>query len=127
MAAYADSEFYRATYFGEAIPDDRLDRELARASWAIDAVTDHRIDTLSDRPAFVQKQVKLAVCAEADARYKAAAMERQLGVTGVGSYSIGDVSVSLRDDKRTSAANSDTLSGEAYALLLPTGLLDRRL
>lgn len=93
---YVDAEFYKTTYNGNSIPDDRLQSVLDRASMDVDTLTRRKIhklggmDKLSD---FEQLHVKLAVCSQAEHSYTRESMK------GVSSYSIGDVSVSVTGDQ----------------------------
>ncbi len=126
--AYCDAEYYKDTYGGQAIPDDDLELEkaLADASRAIDNATMYRIGELDDWPAFTQAQVKLATCAQADHAYKYGELESVS--SAIGGYSIGDVSVAGKADSGKSALEQHYKVCEgAISLLMPTGLLDRRL
>lgn len=127
--AYADLAFYTDEFQGEAIDDTELTVLLERASRAIDRATYYRIGQVAwdEWPAFTQKQIKLACCAEAAALFDLEQGEGVLEI--VGSYSIGDVSVSAKaepDDPTRTLAEHYALSTEALGLLMPTGLLDRR-
>ena len=125
--AYCDAEYYKDTYGGQAIPDDDLEKALADASRAIDNATMYRIGELDDWPAFTQAQVKLATCAQAEFTHQYGEMDEFLN--SVGSYSIGDVSVSAgkANETRPQLVKHYGICDEAISLLMPTGLLDRRL
>jgi hypothetical protein len=124
--AYCDAEYYKDTYGGQAIPDDDLEKALADASRAIDCATMYRIGELDDWSAFTQAQVKLATCAQADHAYKYGELESVS--SAIGGYSIGDVSVTGKADGGKSALEQHyKLCEAAIRLLMPTGLLDRRL
>ena len=124
--AYCDAEYYKDTYGGQAIPDDDLEKALADASRAIDNATMYRIGELDDWPAFTQAQVKLATCAQADHAYKYGELESVL--SAIDGYSIGDVSVAGKADSGKSALEQHyKVCESAISLLMPTGLLDRRL
>ena len=86
---YADSIFYKNTYYGNTIPDDELERLLARASEKIDLYTYNRSREFSSLSLFEQEAIQKATCAEADAIYVYGDQDVNLG-----SYSIGDVSIS---------------------------------
>lgn len=127
MAGYADGEFYREEYHGSVIPPADLGAALDRARWAIDHAIGFAIKDLSDWSAFVQRQVKLASCAQADHDHQYGDMESVMGM--IGGYSVGDVSVSPAGVKtgRAALAEHYQLSEGAIRFLAPTGLLDRRL
>lgn len=86
---YADSLFYKNVYFGDIIPDDKLERMLCRASEKIDQYTYNRSRDFDSLGSFEQEAVSKAVCAEADAIYVYGDQDVNLG-----NYSIGDVSIS---------------------------------
>ena len=128
--AYCDAEFYNGEYGGQVIPGDgfvdALGKALNDASRAVDYATMYRIGNLEDWSAFTQKQVKLAVCAQADHAYKYGELESVSSV--IDGYSIGDVSVTGKADGGKSALEQHyKLCEAAIRLLMPTGLLDRRL
>lgn len=124
--AYCDAEFYNGEYGGRAIPVDALDKALNDASRAVDYAAMYRIGNLEDWPAFTQKQVKLAVCAQADHAYKYGELESVS--SAIDGYSIGDVSVAGKADSGKSALEQHYKVCEgAISLLMPTGLMDRRL
>ncbi len=126
MSAYCDSGFYLDDYQGSVIPGAEVDTYLLHASRKIDQATSYRIGTFDEWPDFTQRQVKLAVCAQAEHDYQYGEIE---GVTAaLGGYSIGDVSVSMRSGGSGNALSSHYKLNEiALAFLMPTGLLDRRL
>lgn len=89
---YVTSEFYKDTYHGNSIPDDKLQSLLDQASMDVDMITRmkiHKLGGFSKLSEFEKVRVQLAVCSQADHLHQKASME------GVSSYSIGDVSVSL--------------------------------
>lgn len=113
---YADSVYYKDTYKGTSIPDAELDSHLQRASDLIDQLTYFRIvDGLTSLTAFQQTQIKNAVCSQADRSYELNGM-----VEGIGSYNVGDVSVSLKD-------GFEPVSRTAMGYLRSTGLMYRGL
>ncbi|NCC68505.1 MAG: hypothetical protein EOM14_10010 [Clostridia bacterium] len=125
--AYADLEFYKTEFRGTAVPDSEIDAALEKASREVDAATRYRIQDLATWPAFTQKQVKLAVCATAEHAFGTGELESLLDVAG--SYSIGDVSISAKGGADTGDDQLKAhfgLNSEALDLLMPTGLLDRR-
>lgn len=65
--AYIDLEYYREEYVGLEVADDAtLTRLINRASRDIDLLTQGRIGELSEQPALVQKNVKLATASQVE-------------------------------------------------------------
>ena len=66
--AYADYSFYADEYVGDAVTETEWPLYSARASRLVDMLTRYQVQKqgLDSFPAFVQAQVKLAVCAQAD-------------------------------------------------------------
>lgn len=120
IEGYCDEMFYANVYKGTAIMAETFPETLLHASLSIAGACMYRIGDLSEHPEFTQKQVKLATCAQAD-------YEHQYGTLDViGSYSIGDVSVSSNAQK-DALENHYKICKSAISYLMPTGLLDRRL
>lgn len=89
---YVTAEFYKSTYHGNSIPDDRLQDALDKASRDVDVITRMSIKRkggIEKLSTYEQTCVQLAVCSQADHNYTKASME------GLSSYSIGDVSVNF--------------------------------
>lgn len=117
--SYASIEFYKNRYCGNSIPDDCLQKELDKASDAVDVITRMRIKKLGGINAlseFTQRQVQMAVCCQADYLYS------KSSISGVSSYSIGDVSVSV-----DATSSSNTCGSQCLAYLDSTGLTYRGL
>lgn len=114
------------TYRGSLISEEAFVTKVSKATRQIDNAARYKIGDLSLWPEFTQRQVKLAECAQADYNEKYGEMDEMLGA--VGGYSIGDVSVSGGDKQNKSALSKHYgICDEAISLLMPTGLLDRRL
>jgi hypothetical protein len=113
--SYVDSVYYKETYRGNTIPDAELDSYLQKASDQIDIATYFRIQQLGSLTEFQQKQIKTAVCSQADSLY-----EYQGIPDGVKSYSLDGMSVTLGD-------STESISSKAVAYLRSTGLLYRGL
>ena len=127
MVAYCDSEFYLNDYKGLTMSatTDEIDKQLLHASRKVDRATSYRIVELESLPAFSQKQVKLAVCAQADHDYQYGDLEDV--AAALGGYTIGDVSVSGKGNSGgNDLAGHYKLAKAAIDYLIPTGLLDRR-
>ena len=91
---YVTTEFYKNTYNGNSIPDDKLQGMLDKASMDVDTITRMKIKKLggfSQLSQFEQIRVQLAVCSQAEYLHTKSSMD------GVSSYSIGDISVSLEE------------------------------
>lgn len=117
--SYADADFYTNTYGGALPADAALEQLLARASDDIDRATFGRIPAqggLTVLSPFCQKQVQLAVCAQADYLQTTGGLS---DLAGVGSYRIGDVSLQL------DGASALLLAPRARGYLEPTALLYR--
>lgn len=92
MTGYVTAEWYKNTYQGSSIPDDKLQGMLDKASMDVDTITRMKIQKLggfSQLSKFEQTRVQLAVCSQAEHLYGKSSME------GVSSYSVGDISVSM--------------------------------
>lgn len=124
--SYSNYECYKNEY-GGLIPEVDFLKALPKATRAVDKATQHRIGELKSWPAFTQEKVRLAECAQAD--FIAQYGDTVDFLNTVGHYSIGDVSVSAGEGAGSASALSKHygLCEEAVQLLLPTGLLDRRL
>lgn len=112
---YADVFYYKTMYYGKIEDENELNRVLERASEKIDAVTFNRSRNFMNLSSFEKEMIQKACCSEADAIYEYGEQD-----IGLGSYSIGDVSIS------SSTSNSDTLmSMKAQAYLNNTNLVCR--
>lgn len=89
---YVTVDYYKNTYRGSSIPDADIQNMLDKASMDVDTLTRMKIKQLggfSQLSNFEQIRVQLAVCSQAEYLHTKASL------SGVSSYSIGDVSVSL--------------------------------
>lgn len=114
---YVTAEWYKNTYNGNSIPDDKLQGTLDKASMDVDTLTRMKIKKLggfSQLSEFEQLRVQLAVCSQADHLYLKSSMD------GVSSYSIGDISVNMEKA-------IDTYDKGCVAYLNPTRLMNRGL
>lgn len=117
LSSYTTVEFYKNTYNGNSIPDNELISMLGKASNDVDRITRMKIKKLggfSQLSEFEQLNVQLAVCSQADHLYL------RNSISGVSSYSIGDVSVNLEKA-------IDSYDKGCVAYLGSTRLMDRRL
>lgn len=118
--AYADVDYYKTEYGGNAIPIEELFTHLSRASDQIDALTYNRIrgrggiDNLSS---YQQECIQKAVCAQAEfnAQYGAYA---DMPLTG---YKIGDISLNFAGEK----VNGVATTREVLQYLGQSGLATR--
>jgi hypothetical protein len=112
---YADVFYYKTMYFGKIEDEDELNRVLERASEKIDVVTFNRSRNFMNLSNFEKEMIQKACCAEADIIFEYGEQDVDLG-----SYSIGDVSIS------NSASSSNTLmSKKAQSYLNNTNLVCR--
>ena len=89
---YVTITFYKNIYRGNSIPDDSIQGMLDKASMYVDTITRMKIKKLggfSNLSDFEKHQVQMAVCHQADHLYE------KVGVSGVSSYSVGDISVNF--------------------------------
>lgn len=117
-------EFYEIEYGGGEL--ENFERTITKAEHAIDQAAGYRIKDINDWGDFAQRQIRLAICAQASH------IETKSAFSGLGgevsSYSIGDVSVNLGGASQDDALESHyKITAEAISFLRPTGLLDRRL
>lgn len=94
MTGYVTAEWYKNTYQGSSIPDDKLQSTLDRASMDVDNLTRMKIKKLggfSQLSEFEQVRVRLAVCSQADHLHFKSSLD------GISSYSVGDISISVQD------------------------------
>ncbi|HEY5523232.1 MAG TPA: hypothetical protein VIK21_08580 [Desulfuromonadaceae bacterium] len=120
MSAYADLTFYKDTYGGTVIPDVDFTAAMIRGSREVDRAASFKIGII-DWPEFTRNQIKLAACAQAEYDYQYGELAQAMNA--VGSYSIGDISVS--SSQGAGLVTGSGISVEAEAYLLPTGLLYR--
>lgn len=114
---YVTVEWYKNTYNGNSIPDDKLQVTLDKASIDVDTLTRMKIKKLggfSQLSEFEQNRVQLAVCSQADHLHLKSSLE------GVSSYSIGDISVSMEKA-------IDTYDKDCVQYLNSTRLMNRGL
>lgn len=121
--AYADGTYYKTVFYGVEIPDEELERLLARASEKIDYATYNRSRHFDDLSEYEQEMIQKATCSEAEAIYTYG--DGDDGVNGLGSYSIGDVSVSLGSSNSTQNTTGGLVSIKAYKYLKNTRLVSR--
>ena len=116
--AYADLDFYKKSYFGDALTEDNAAKWLTRASDELDVFTFGRLMSAFPAEATHAAKVKKAVCAIADAlcmvdvQRKAAAPQKQEDGSyhgAVSSVSSGGESISY------SKADSGSVYAEAAA------------
>ena len=113
---YVIPDWYKNTYQGNSIPDELLQGILDRASVDVDSLTRMKIKKLggfSQLSEYEKLQVQLAVCSQAEYLYL------KNTISGVSSYSIGDVSVSLE--------STGDYDKACVKYLSQTRLIDRRL
>lgn len=125
--AYADYSFYADEYVGNAVTETEWPLYSARASQIVDMLTRYQVQKqgLDSFPPFVQAQVKLAVCAQAD---YFAYMGIDLATTGRAGtdFTVGNVSVSYGGGNAKSTYSAGvSVAPAALGFLEQTGLLSR--
>ena len=125
--AYADYSFYTDEYIGNAVAETEWPLYSARASQLVDMLTRYQVQKqgLDSFPAFVQAQVKLAVCAQADYFAYMGIDLATTGRAGTG-FTVGNVSVSYSGKTVQSAYGASiSVAPAALGFLEQTGLLSR--
>ena len=125
--AYADYSFYADEYVGDAVTEAEWPLYSARASQLVDMLTRYQVQKqgLDSFPAFVQAQVKLAVCAQADYFSYMGIDLATTGRAGTG-FTVGNVSVRYGSENAQSAYSAGvSVAPAALGFLEQTGLLSR--
>lgn len=125
--AYADYSFYADEYVGDAVTEAEWPLYSARASQLVDMLTRYQVQKqgLDSFPAFVQAQVKLAVCAQADYFAYMGIDLATTGRAGTG-FTVGNVSVSYgRRNEQSAFSEGVSVAPAALGFLEQTGLLSR--
>ena len=122
---YADAEYYKLVYGGDAIPEVELQKQLNKAGRQIDTLTFCRIrgagfEKLTE---FQQDQIKYVECLLADFLSE---NEDELE-TMLASYNINGVSMSFGTGANVVKMQGVILRTDIYAELKKTGLCSRRL
>jgi len=122
--SYATPQDYEQ-YGAGLIPADQLEQTLSRASDQTDALTYNRIAArgFENLTPFQQKNVKKAVCRQADFLHQYGDM-LTAPMTG---FSAGSISWSFGESGFVQGAGGVATSQEVMGLLLPTGLANRGL
>lgn len=116
----ADFSFYSDVYKGKK---QEAEIDLNTAALEIYTATYCRAKDNKVTP-YQREMIKLAICAQAD--YNANTLDTaDVGIEGVTSYSIGDVSISFDANSESSSSSQSSVCKKARKYLLPTGLLNR--
>ena len=116
--AYADYEFYKNTYLGDAIQESEFEKLSVRASSFLDYYTMGKAKDNADL-----LELKMACCAIAE-RY--IVIERSIGSgSEKQSETVGSYSVTYRSNAETAASVKAEMAGIAREYLAGTGLLYR--
>ena len=120
VSPYADFQFYKDTFLGEALQERNFIRMELRAEEQLDMMTFHRIKTLDEKymTEDLALNIRKAVCAMAEA----AADEAAIGF-GIGSESNDGYSVSYSSTAHADMANR--MKRMAIMYLGDSGLLYR--
>lgn len=103
---YATKEYYLDTFKGTSVPENEIEKYLQLAKDKIDEVTFNRIvkigfDKLTD---FQKECIRKAVCYQADYFYAKGINS----LSGVSSFSVLDVSISVDKAHESEAQKNDT-------------------
>lgn len=120
MTAYADFEFYRDTFLGEKIPEERFPQFARDASVQIDRVTFNRLKNAADIP----EEVKNACCAAAEVLYLTEdASVKAAG--GISSETVGEHSITYSASVGTSSSANGSVRSAIKDHLANTGLMSK--
>ena len=118
MTAYADFEFYRDTFLGEKIPEDKFSHYALRASERIDELTFNRLKNVGDIP----EEAKKACCAAAETLYISDCASEK-SEKGISSEKVGEYSVNY--SAASGQATDRNVSAAVRRHLLHTGLMGK--
>lgn len=104
-----DSSFYYSEYEGSLITVDNIEAALDKATYDIYNL----LNKTSGFTAFQENLIKLAICAQAEENIN------NNSVTGITSFSLGDMSISIDNSKNKRMPDS------VKRYLLRTGLINR--
>lgn len=122
MTLYIDKTYYKDTYKGKIIPEDKIDDKLKLAQEKIDCITHNRIvgigfDNLTK---FQKEKVSDAICSQAEYIYEHGYNDEE--DSDISSYSVLDISVNVNGDTKKTQASKLHMSERAYDLIKQTGL-----
>ena len=122
-APYATPEYYRETYGGSTVPEEKLRRALCQASRHIDSLTYNRIvgRGFSSLTAFQQDVIREVVCQQADFEYDNAD-EIDTILSG---YSLNGASVQFGSSWNVYTEKGVAIKRDVYTFLSQTGLCCR--
>ena len=120
---YATPEYYRETYGGSTVPEEKLRRALCQASRHIDSLTYNRIvgRGFSSLTAFQQDVIRQVVCQQADFEYDNAD-EIDTILSG---YSLNGASVQFGSSWNVYTEKGVAIKRDVYTFLSQTGLCCR--
>lgn len=120
---YADKEYYTETYGGSLIGEEKLTRQLNKASRQIDTLTFCRIREIGFErlTAFQQDQIQYVTCLLADFIYE----NRDELESMLSSYGINGVSMTFSNGVNVTKVQGVVIRTDIYAELEKTGLCCR--
>lgn len=119
---YADFAFYSGSYGGSLISENEFTALERQASLHVDLLTFNRLKN----GWAVTNDVKMAVCAVAEAIKKYESVQAQaITVAGIKSENNDGYSVSYQDSADIKATLQSVMTDAAYPYLIYTGLMDR--
>ncbi len=125
MTLYVDKEYYLNEYHG-TIPESEVEKYLKKSQEKIDSITCNRIVRIGfdNLTSFQQEKIKEAICIQADYINEHGYNDKD--DNDISSYSVLDISVSVKDDSsKNTMAKRLHVDEEAYDLVHKTGLDDR--
>ena len=126
MSCYVDKKYYKDTYKGSLIPEDKIEERLIEASMHVDTLTYNRIvkkkfENLTD---FQKDIVQRVICKLADFEFE----NEDLIKSVLSSYAINGVSMGFGDSNwNIEIQNGVVIQKRDYCLLMQTGLTCRNL
>lgn len=117
---YADTDWYKGTYGGTTVPDEKLFLLLKQASRHVDSLTYNRIvgRGFSALTEFQQDVIRDVVCQQADFEFENADEIDTI----LQSYSINGVSAQFGSSWNVFTEKGIAMRRDTYALLCQTGL-----
>jgi len=104
------SSFYYSNYSGSLISENEIESALEKATYDV-----YNLLNKSDGfTVFQENMIKLAICAMADEN-----LNKNNGINGLASFSLGDMSISIDNSK------NKRISDSVRRYLLRTGLINR--
>ena len=120
---YVDVAYYKDTYNGNVVPEDKMNKILRQVSRHIDSLTYNRIVAVgfSNLTEFQQEIIREVICQQADFEYENADEINTI----LSGYSINGVSAQFGQSWNVFMDKGVAMKRDVYALLSQTGLCCR--